>query len=206
MPTIDWTKFLSDNFAAITGLLGVIIGAAGAFLAQSRLQATQRKWALDDQKRLWKRERLMDLRMEIGRTVNWIAHDTAMWNMEESIKDSVKRQAEGFLQQFKDKGIVLTDEMWGVVQAFFKERREEALKPILSEHLRVAQEYWRSARHELLWMVDDEELFKSLMRMWELPWPNRVEPEKRKEAIDRWKEATVPIFHRIDQLIKETYE
>jgi len=71
---MDWAKLVSDNFAAITGLLGFLLGAVVTYLVQSRLQERQHKWALDNQKRQWRKDRMErrfePLRLYVRDTLN----------------------------------------------------------------------------------------------------------------------------------------
>jgi hypothetical protein len=59
---MDWPKLLSENASALIGLLGVLLGVLlGGLVAAVpafALALKQRSWALDDQKRVWRRERL----------------------------------------------------------------------------------------------------------------------------------------------------
>lgn len=59
---MGWAELISDNFSAIMALAGVLVGAVGTYLVQSRLHERQRTWALDDQRRQWRREQLERVR------------------------------------------------------------------------------------------------------------------------------------------------
>ena len=59
---MTFLEFVSENFAAFTALIGVILGLGGSFLVQIVL----RKWAMKDAKLQWKRDRLNTLKEQVN--------------------------------------------------------------------------------------------------------------------------------------------
>jgi len=74
---MDWAKLVSDNFAAIAALVGVLVGAVGTYVVQSRLQERQRKWALDDQRRKWKRQQLMNVTQQMKKFASFASETSS---------------------------------------------------------------------------------------------------------------------------------
>lgn len=66
---MDWATFFSTNSSALIGLVGVIIGAVLGAVPTFILQKKQRQWALDDQRREWKRQRLSE---RVNPIIDWV--------------------------------------------------------------------------------------------------------------------------------------
>jgi hypothetical protein len=70
---MDWGKLIADNFdkvlVIIGTLLGGVLGGGITYFVQSRLQGRQREWALDDQRRQWRRTRLESLATKVTEIV-----------------------------------------------------------------------------------------------------------------------------------------
>jgi hypothetical protein len=62
---MNWGKLIADNFdkvlVLVSTLLGGVLGGGITYFVQSRLQERQRRWALDDQRRQWRRDQLFEL-------------------------------------------------------------------------------------------------------------------------------------------------
>jgi hypothetical protein len=71
---MDWKTFLSQNVAALFGFLGVLVGAVIGVVPSIWIQYRQRRWLLDDQRRNWKRERLLEHTNAIQNMINSTLH------------------------------------------------------------------------------------------------------------------------------------
>lgn len=63
---MDWQKILTDNFGAILAIAGTLSGVAIGYWGQSVHDKKQREWSLDDQRRQWKRDQLIELRNQFN--------------------------------------------------------------------------------------------------------------------------------------------
>jgi hypothetical protein len=61
--------FSTINLSALIGLAGVIIGAVLGAVPTFFLQKKQRQWALDDQRREWKRQHLSE---RVNPIIDWV--------------------------------------------------------------------------------------------------------------------------------------
>lgn len=81
---MDWKTLITQNISALIGLLGVIVGVAISAVISFSLQYQQRRWALDDQLRQWKRQRLTE---HITPIQNWVNETLRMLRMFEFLSD-----------------------------------------------------------------------------------------------------------------------
>lgn len=57
---MDINQFLANNASAVMGLLGAIIGAGLTSVPFIVFQLLQRKWQIEDEKKQWRRDRLLN--------------------------------------------------------------------------------------------------------------------------------------------------
>jgi hypothetical protein len=82
---LDLAAFLNKIFEALIGFIGVIIGAAITYLYQARTIKIQREWDLDNQRREWKRNRMILTLEQYRICVQFATEFTAMPITETSV-------------------------------------------------------------------------------------------------------------------------
>ena len=80
----------------VIALSGVVVGAALGFLSQFLLHRTQRKWALDDQKREWQRKTIVKIGDDISKTTSKFYLMTALDRTDEVSKEAYNSVADMF--------------------------------------------------------------------------------------------------------------
>jgi hypothetical protein len=96
---MNWGKLIADNFdkvlVIIGTLLGGVLGGGITYFVQSRLQGRQRRWALDDQRREWRREQYENLRDQVAAITSLVwNYSLRLMREEEDINEYTKLWAQ----------------------------------------------------------------------------------------------------------------
>lgn len=90
---VDFLALIQNNIAAVLGLCGVVVGSVLTAIISFALQGQQRKWALDDNRREWRRQyREKQLNAVVDWVNQWLRLARLVRDMEQAVVD-VKHSA-----------------------------------------------------------------------------------------------------------------
>jgi hypothetical protein len=86
--------FVEENSTALIGLLGVIVGAVLAALATLVTQAQQHKWAVEGQRREWRRHRIQgQLDAILAWQTQWLRTASGVRHLEDELQAAKDRKS-----------------------------------------------------------------------------------------------------------------
>ena len=176
---VDWAKALSENFAAIIGVLGTIAGVGIGFLGTFFLQWVQRRWAREDERRSRKKVQLENFAEQLR----------------QQIASMVKMQTKRFDLRVISKAELSPDDYQKEMEAW-----QEAWREVLRrENETYAQLYAQ------LGAIDDPELSRLYYEEWTEAVGNLIglPPDEVPERMGEVNLRAVRLQRRIEELIND---